>query len=423
MKKLRWLLSLVLVVLLLAACGGNDKSSGKKSGDEGSKEEKTTLSLAVWGSSTAETEGLEKTVKSFEEKTGIKVNIEVITDNFQDQITARFAANNPPDVFYLEAYTAPKFIDSGVLLDITNDVPDQDDFYQPLLDAFKDSEGHLYAVPKDYSTLATYVNVDLLEQAGYTIDDVPADWEELNKFAEELQSKLPDGVCAMIFDRSLARHMAALKAHGLDVETKDGKADFTSSEGAIKYLESLVEGRKKGYDLNPSMDLGMDSAAAAFGSEKTVIMIEGNWVLSALKNEYPDVNYAILPAPKVNGKEETMIYTVGYAIAKDSKNKDAAIKFINYMTGEGQQMWSELSGTFPTRQSVAEAMKLKENEELKAHIEGASYGTPWRSGINLPTISTAFDNNFQAALNGDMSVLEAMKAAEKEANDEIARQE
>lgn len=419
-KTIGLLMALLLLAGVLSACGSKESSGDEKSGDG---DKKQTISLAVWGSSPAETEGLEKTVASFEKKTGIDVNIEVITDNFQDAITARFAAKNPPDVFYLEAFVAPKFIDSGVLLDISGEIENQDDFYQPLLNAFKDKDGKLYAVPKDYSTLATYVNTDLLEKAGYSIEDVPSDWEGLVQFAKELQPKLDEGVAAMIFDKSMARHLSAMLATGLNPVTEDGKADFTSSEKTLEYFQSLVDGQDGGYILNPQMDMGMDSAGAAFGSNKAVIMIEGNWVLSALKNEYPDVHYKILPSPTVNGKKQTMIFTVGYAIAKDSKHKDAAIEFVKYMTGEGQQQWSELSGTFPTRQSVAEAMKLAENEELKAHIEGASYGTPWTSGIYLPVISAAFDNHFQAALNGDVSLKDAMKAAEDEANAEIERQQ
>lgn len=425
-KKLSLLLVMLLAAFMLVACGGGSDES-ETEGGETTTEETTeggeTITLAVWGSSPAETEGLEKTVQSFEEKTGHTVEIEVITDNFNDQITARFAANNAPDVFYLEAYVAPRFIESGVLLDITDDIPDQDDFFQPLLDAFRDDEGRLYAVPKDYSTLATYVNVDLLEEAGYTIDDVPADWEGLVEFSKELQGKLPDGVHAMIFDRTMARHLSAFYATGLDPETADGKADFTSSEKTFEYLQTLVDGQDEGYIVNPQMDLGMDSAGAAFGSGKAVIMIEGNWVLSALHNEYPDVNYEILESPTVNGEKQTMIFTVGYAISKDTEKADVAIEFVNYMTGEGQQQWSELSGTLPTRQSVTDAMDIASNPDWTAHIEGANYGTPWTSGVYLPVIAQSFDNNFQAALNGDMTVEEALEAAEQEAIAEIERQQ
>lgn len=419
MRKVAKFMAGAMLVAGLTACNSSDESKDKNGSSAGDE----SITLAVWGSSPAETEGLEKAVASFEETSGIDVKIEVIQDNFQDALTARFAAKNAPDVFYLESFAAPKFISSGVLADISEDVENQEDFYQPLVDSFKDEEGKLYALPKDYSTLGMYINTDLLTEAGYSVADVPTDWEGLVTFAEELQGKLANDQAAMIFDATLARNMSSLIASGLHPVNEDNRADFTSSPEALEYLQSLVDGNTAGYLQNPTIDLGMDSAGAAFGLNKAVIMIEGNWVLSALRQNYPDVNYEVVEVPAVNGAKQTMTFTVGYAIAKDTKKKDAAVEFVNYMTGEGQQQWSEISGTFPTRQSVAEAMKLDQDEVLKAHVLGAEYGTVWSSGVYLPVVANAFDNQFLAAINGDKSVEDAMKDAEKEANDEIERQQ
>ncbi|MFC4025243.1 extracellular solute-binding protein [Oceanobacillus longus] len=418
MKKIAFQLTLFMLVLFLAGCSGSSEG-GSGSAESGGD----SMTLAVWGSSPAENKALEETVASFEEAKGINVEVEVIQDNFQDALTARFAANNAPDVFYLESYVAPRFIESGVLSDISDDIPEQGDFYQPLLDSFKGEDGNLYAVPKDYSTLAMYVNENLLAEAGFSVEDIPSDWEGLVKFSEELQGNLAEGQAAMIFDATMARHLSSLLASGLNPVTEDDQADFTASEEAIAYLQSLVDGQAAGYLKNPTIDLGIDSAGAAFGTNKAAIMIEGNWVISALNQDYPDVSYKVLPAPTVNGENQSMTFNVGYAISKDTVNKEAAVEFVNYMTGEGLEQWSEISGTLPTRVSVEEAMNLSEKENLTAHIEAAEYGTVWSSGINLPTISTSFDNYFSAALNGDMSVEEAMQAAEDEANAELERQQ
>lgn len=419
MKKVLAILMSALLMFVMAACSSDESNSSSSS----SSKDGDTITLAVWGSSPAETEGLETTVKSFEEKTGKTVKIEVIQDNFQDALTARFAAKNAPDVFYMESFAAPKFIKSGVLMNLSDEIDNQDDFYANLLDSFKGDDGNLYAVPKDYSTLALYVNTDLLTKAGYTTADIPADWEGLLAFSKELQGKLEEGQAAMVFDNTLARNFSAFKAAGLEPVTDDNKADFTSSDEALTYLQSIVDGQDEGYLANPKIDLGADWAGAAFGTNKAVMMIEGNWVLSALKNDYPEVKYEVFEAPTINGNKQTMTFNVGYAVAKDTKNKETAVEFVNFMTGEGQKQWSELSGTLPTRKSVAEEMKLTEDAVLKMHVLGAEYGTAWSAGVNLPVVAAAFDNQFLAALNGDLSVKEAMKAAEEEANDEIARQE
>lgn len=419
-------LGMVSTIALLAACSNGDNGTADtdtNAEDQGETTDENgggNVNLAVWGSSPAETNALEETISSFEEETGIEVELEIIQDNFQDAMTARFAANNAPDVFYLEAFAAPMFIESGVLEDISGEVEDVDDFFDPLIDVFRSGEG-LYAVPKDYSTLALYVNEDMIESAGYTLEDIPRDWDDLMAFSEELQGELEDNQAAMIFDQTLARHYSAFINNGLDPAGEEGSADFTSSPEAIEYFESIVEGKEAGYLQNPQIDMGIDSAGAAFGAGRTAMMIEGNWVISALNQEYSDLNYAVLESPTINGEEQSMTFSVGYTVSRDAENRDEAIAFINYMTNDGLQQWSELSGTLPPRESIADEMNLFDNPVLAPHVLAADYGTVWSSGESLPVVASAFDNYFQAAVNGTMTVEEAMQAAEDEANAELDR--
>ncbi|TVP91913.1 extracellular solute-binding protein [Alkalibacterium sp.] len=420
-------LGMVSTIALLAACNNGDGGAE----EAGEQDETSTVednggnggnvNLAVWGSSPAETNALEETISSFEEETGIEVELEIIQDNFQDAMTARFAANNAPDVFYLEAFAAPMFIESGVLENISGEIDDVDDFFDPLIDVFRGGEDELYAVPKDYSTLALYVNEDLLEAAGYSTEDIPRDWDDLMAFADELQGDLEDNQAAMIFDQTLARHYSAFINNGLDPAGEEGSADFTSSPEAIEYFESIIEGKEAGYLQNPQIDMGIDSAGAAFGANRAAMMIEGNWVISALNQEYSDLNYAVLESPTINGEEQSMTFSVGYTVSRDAENREEAIAFINYMTNDGLQQWSELSGTLPPRESVADAMDLFDNPVLEPHVLAAEYGTVWSSGESLPVVASAFDNYFQAAVNGTMTVEEAMQAAEEEANAELDR--
>lgn len=419
-------LGMVSTLALLAACtNGNETATDDESSENGQETsgnmEGGNVNLAVWGSSPAETNALEETISSFEEETGIEVELEIIQDNFQDAMTARFAANNAPDVFYLEAFAAPMFIESGVLENISGEMDNTDDFFDPLIDVFRGEEDELFAVPKDYSTLALYVNEDMIEDAGFSVEDIPRDWDDLLVFAEELQGELEDNQAAMIVDQTLARHYSAFINNGLDPAGDEGQADFTSSPEALEYFQSIVDGTEAGFLQNPQIDMGIDSAGAAFGAGRAAMMIEGNWVISALNQEYSDVNYTVLESPTINGEEQSMTFTVGYTVSRDAQNRDQAIAFINYMTGDGLKQWSELSGTLPPRESVAEEMNLFDNPVLEPHVLAAEYGTVWSSGESLPVVAASFDNYFQAAVNGAMTVEEAMEAAENEANAELDR--
>ena len=96
MKKIAAFTLATSLLVGLSACSSSDEKSTSSSKDD-------SITLAVWGSSPAETDGLEKTIQSFEKASGKDVEIEIIQDNFQDALTARFAAKNAPDVFYMES--------------------------------------------------------------------------------------------------------------------------------------------------------------------------------------------------------------------------------------------------------------------------------------------------------------------------------
>ncbi|MGL5916294.1 MAG: extracellular solute-binding protein, partial [Culicoidibacterales bacterium] len=162
---------------------------------------------------------------------------------------------------------------------------------------------------------------------------------------------------------------------------------------------------------------------AAFGSGKAAMMIEGNWSLGAFAQDFPELNFETLELPTIGGNKHTMAFTVGYAINNNTKNLDNATTFVNYMTNEGQAEWTQGAGVLPSRQSVTEATDVASDSLKAPHIAGAEYATVWSRGTKLPIINTAYGNQFSAVLNGMSTVEEALKALDKEANDEIARQQ
>ncbi|HEX5341080.1 MAG TPA: extracellular solute-binding protein [Duganella sp.] len=381
-----------------------------------------SVTVAVWGSSPAEVAAFDQAAAAFSRSTGIVVRKQVIEDKYQDVLKSRFAADHPPDVFYLDASEAPVLIESEVLEPLDLAAADLADFYPQFLQAFRGRDGKLYGLPKDYSTLALYLNPRLLRQAGYRPDDVPRDFAGLMRFAQALQARLPPGVAAMIVEKDLARHLAALETSGQALIGADGRAHFVGNAPAYAYLNQLVSGHVLKYLYSPKDDLGADWPGAAFGTERAVMMMEGNWVQPALKNDYQDVPFVTREMPTVNQRKQTMAFVVGYAVPRRARNKAAGLRFARYMTGPGQRLWASVSGTLPTRRSVEAAMQVRSVPALAAHVAGASYATVWSHGIELPILNTNFGNQFLAAFNGSKSLQQALEKAETVSNREIERQ-
>ncbi len=379
------------------------------------------VQLSLWANLPSEQAALKDAIAAFGEQTGITVRAQVITDKYMDVMRSRFAARKPPDVFYLDSHEAPAFIRAGVLEPWDEAAQQPEDFPAQFLDAFRARDGRLYGLPKDFSTLALYINTELLGAAGFAPADVPQDFMALAAFAQRLQLRLPRGRVAMLVEKDLARHLSALERCGPPLIDAQDQARLELNACGLAYLESFVQGRRSGSIVNPREDLGSDSPGAAFGGGKVALMMEGNWVAASLRRDYPEVRFATREMPRMNGQPHTMAFVVGWAVSRQSAHKEAAFRFARFMSGPRMEAWSRASGTLPTRLSVQRQMQLDADPVLKAHVAGAAYATVWSRGIGLPIVDANFGNQFVAALNGSLPIPAAMARAQNAANREIAR--
>ncbi|WP_052356588.1 ABC transporter substrate-binding protein [Faecalimicrobium dakarense] len=413
-KKVASLLMVGMLSIGLVACSSNGSGKSEESG---------TVTIGVWNGNPAEEKALTQMITDFEKETGVKVEKKIYTD-YQTQLKTDLIGGTAPDVFYLDVNVAPELIDSGVVEPLNQHITDEfkvNDIYPNLIEGFKDESGEIYAMPKDYSSLGVYYNENLLKEAGYTKDDIPTELEKWPEFLKELQSKLPEGKKAATIDPELARLMGFIEANGADVVDKDGYSNLSDPK-VVETLE-LIDSLFKNGSTKQASELGFGWNGDAFGSEASAIMLEGNWVVGHLRDNFPNVKYGTLEMPTYKGEKSNLLFTVGYAMNKESKNKENAWKFINYASGEkGMTTWTTGSGTLPARKSVTEATKVDENEILKAHIAGAEYGTVWQKGLTLPIVDREFKNYMPAAILGDLTVKEAMDKATETANKDIKSQ-
>ena len=403
-----------------ALVGCSNESSGEGGSAEG---EQVTVELAGWGASPEEEELLQQTIEAFEEEhPNIKVKHEVIADQYMDVTKTRLVGGEAADVFYLDAFEAPGLANTGVLEPLDEYVTDEfdiDDFQDPLLNAFK-FDGTQYGFPKDFSTLALFYNKQAFEEAG--LEGTPQTWEELQEYAEKLTvDEDGDGQpeqYGLGFSSELARQFYKLQPHGAKVVGENNEAAFASDE-AIEALQPIVDMKQNKIAALPS-DAGTDWGGDMFGQGKAAMVIEGNWTVPFLENNFTDLDYATAELPTINGEKATAAFTVAYVMNKESEVKEASWELISFLTGkEGMEIWTSKGLALPTRESVAEELGFDEDEIRGAFVEGGAYAQPWQAGPNLPTINNNFNNQFTSALLGDQSLEEALKKAQETANKEI----
>lgn len=410
------------MLLATAACGSDDSKKDAANGDKKAQ----TITVGSWKGSEAEAATYDKLLEAFTEKTGIKVEKRIYND-YATQLQTDLIGGTAPDVFYVDVSEAPALIEQGVLepldsyIDKTEDF-NVEDFYKPAYEGFTGTDKKQYGVPKDNSTLGLFYNENLFKEAGVDPATIPTEATEWPKFLKDLQAKLPKGKQAFVSTAELSRHMSVMQVNGTSIVDEEGYA-VLSKDDQLEYLQMYVDAFKNDKTINTAKDLGQGNSGDSFGTEAAAIMLEGNWGVANLQQNFPDVKFGTLEHPTLGGKKASMMFTVSYSMNAQSEKKDAAWEFINYVTStEGMKLWAEGAGVIPSRTSVTESMKLQDNELMAPFIAAADYATTWSNGPTLPIIMREYNNMLPAAIKGEMSLKDAMKKAETTANKDIKTQ-
>lgn len=409
----RILPAVVILGLILAACTGGDageSASASGDGGEGKPINEAGLTGEVrfsgFRSSDAEEELLNETLDAFREKyPNITVNYEPIPEGYVDQMTAQFSAGEPPDLFYVQAEFAAPWMEQGLLepLDpyiMGNPEIGVEHFYPGLLAAFQ-FEGETFGFPKDASPLALEYNPDMLSAAGV---EPPTNWDELTAAAEALTSGDVTGLC---IGPELPRFGAFIYQNGGAIYNEDKTEvtiDSPESVAAIDYVLSLHEA---GVYKTPA-ELGSGWCGEAFGKQQVAMTMEGNWIISALENDFPDTPFEIVELPQGTAKGN-LGFTVSYSIGADSTNKDAAWVLLQYLAGqEGMAKWTGLGLALPARDDVEPAAGRD------ALVAGLEYATAYSFTAEFVDVQAAFNNKLTEVLESGgtgQEIADAAKAA------------
>ncbi|MDB5634336.1 MAG: carbohydrate transporter substrate-binding protein family, partial [Tardiphaga sp.] len=146
--------------------------------------------ITVWfskGFYRSEDDALIETIKKFEAKTGIKVELSQYA--IQDMIPKTVAAldsGTPPDVAYADTYdvqASGKWAFEGKLEDLTDILtPIKGNFAPNTIETAYLMNGQTkkkayYGFPLKQQSMHVEIWSDMLEQAGFKISDIPTDWK------------------------------------------------------------------------------------------------------------------------------------------------------------------------------------------------------------------------------------------------------
>jgi multiple sugar transport system substrate-binding protein len=351
----------------------------------------TTVTLSGWSSGPDEDALLQQVVNTFNKThPSIKIDYSVINGNYSEAMTARFAAHNPPDVFYVDSSLADTWATQGVLQPLNSYIKsthyNTKAFYPSLLDAFKVG-GQIYGFPKDWSPLAMEINTAMLSQAH---QKVPKTWAQLQSVAQAMATQgVVNGGKPICLSPDWARLLPFV------YQNKGSLSSITSpsAAAAVNFYVGLIN---KGLAQTPDK-LGSGWCGEALGKQKAAIIFEGNWLLPYMQSTYPSVRYGVFPMIK-NKTGGNLAFTVSYSMAKDAKNKSAAWTVLSWLTGPiGQKMWVSKGLALPSRSDV------KAIGGRGAFLGAAKYAHGW-GFPNFQSAYTVMNNDLTAVITGGKTV-------------------
>jgi raffinose/stachyose/melibiose transport system substrate-binding protein len=373
-KKLLTLMSaLVLLATVLAACGGSapaPAAPGASSGAAAPAGEKATLKVLVH-----QNPPMVEFMNTFNEKfqakyPNITVDLSVVNANDLSTVTqTRLTANDVDvvDIFgfanaaqpYMKNVTPPNWqtlIDAGLLMDLTDQsfVKNYDEA------TIKDAgtyNGKVYAINLGrVSYSGIYYNQDLFDKYGVK---VPTTWPELVAACET-------------FSKNDVRCMTA--------GGKDGWPIFVGAYGLTGALypdqaalvEGLWTGKMKWNDdralemwekmkvyTQDMMEAGAsgvagDAAPGRFATGEVAMFPGGTWYAAAIDAAQPAFKWGYIPFPGSDNADDNKYlfgkYDQGWAVAANTPNKDAAMKYLaEFSDPANYQAFANAVGFIPTQ--------------------------------------------------------------------------
>jgi multiple sugar transport system substrate-binding protein len=352
------------------------------------------LTILIASSGDPETNAVKSEVAAWSKKTKIKATV-INASNEDQQLAQGFASGHPPDAFYMTNGDVATYAKAGDLAPLDK-LTNINSFYKSLRKAYT-INGHLYAAPKDFSTLALEINNADWKAAHLTSKDYPKTWAQLQSDAKKLTK---GNVVGLESGPQFERLGVFMIEAGGWLTSSNGKKATVNSAANIKALNFVKTMLKGGY-FKFSSDLGAGWGGEAFGKGEGAMTIEGNWISGAMTTDYPNIKYTVVPLPAGPHGKGTMQYDGGWSIAKASPNIKATMNLIEYLTSPAVEMKNAKAfGVMPSVSSVSKQWQ-KQFKSDAAFLASAKFSKGIPPIPNISTVVNDFDSQLQTLSSSD----------------------
>lgn len=334
-----------LMVVSFAGCG-----SGGETGTTGSdKSGDNTLTIWAWDEAFNIVAANE--AKAIYQEDNPDVNVEVVT-MAQDDIVAKLntslssgSYDGLPDIVLIEDYKIQGYLTAypNEFADLS-DIASADDFAQ-YKTGINQIDGKMYGIPFDSGVAALFYRTDLIEQAGYTKEDMEnLTWEKYIEIGKAVKEKCGVDMCTL--DPSdIGQIRMMMQSAGTWYTDEDGNVNIANNQGlkdAIQIYKDLVDAgiTKQTADWNQFV--------GAFNNGDVASVITGCWIAPSIKKaEDQSGKWAIAAFPKMGSSSESVnassIGGGGWYVIKNVGHESLAKDFLSKTFASNVDLMNQLA--------------------------------------------------------------------------------
>ena len=337
------------------------------------------------------------------------ITVEFQTSSFPDywtKLPALAAAGKLPDIVSLQSLRSPGFSSLMEPLDarIAADRFDIGAFEPSILKGLQ-RDGHQIALPYDFGPLVLFYNRDMFVRAGVPLPH--PGWTEAD-FMAAARALTRDGTYGFAISEPDA-FIAFARSKGATYLDKSGELDLGNAglKQAFTQYAALVRQDHVAPLFPSSGTLSSAVANGRFTAGNVAMYVDGPWQLINVKRK-AGFTVGLAPVPAREAGSLTVTAGSGFGIAAASRNKDAAWKAIQVMTGpDAERYLAEAGRAFSARRAFQEnwyAVAAQDVPGAREAIDAAlKSAEPLLTTPNWATVSALFLQYAPLAYGGSQS--------------------
>ena len=377
-KKLLSILLAAAMTFSMAACGSSGNKSDSGAADSGSKAaasgDENTLTVWAWDQA-FNIYAMEEAEKIYQkDHPDFKLDIvEVSWDDMQTSLATILSSGNYkqlPDILLMQDFAFQKYATTyeDLFTDLTDSGINYDEFAEGKLEASV-VDGKNYGVPFDNGTEVAAYRTDILEQAGYTIEDLTdIDWDRFIEIGKDVLAKTGYSLFSSQAGSSDII-MQMMQSAGASIWNEDGTPDFEGNATLEKCMEIYKELFETGVMATGN---SWDEYIATFTSGKTCGAINGCWIMATIESaEDQSGLWAITNMPSLPGVKNATNYSnqggATWAVTTNCQKPDLAEDFLKSTFAGSKELYETIlpnSGALATWTPAGESDVYSEPQEF-----------------------------------------------------------